>query len=255
MWMAGYGARDRPAVGTIDKLVAHVRGAPEKIRPRKLRVVVFGAHPDDPESGCGGLIALLTKAGHEVVVGYSTCYRDGRKIGKEPEGVVRRREATAACRLLGAKPHFFDYAHEKLVADQATLEAVSAWLKQVKPDIVVTHWPLDTHPNHHVTSSLVWQSYLDGASWNLYFFEVMTDQQSLGFRPELYLDIGSVRALKKKALDCHRSQQPEEIWKVHDAMHRRRGAEAGVKYAEAYLLVERKKECPLLPVTFLHPKK
>jgi hypothetical protein len=31
--------------------------------PKKLRAVVFGAHPDDPESGCGGLIALLTKAG------------------------------------------------------------------------------------------------------------------------------------------------------------------------------------------------
>jgi hypothetical protein len=38
-------------------------------------VVVFGAHPDDPESGCGGLIALLTQKGHEVIVGYATCYR------------------------------------------------------------------------------------------------------------------------------------------------------------------------------------
>jgi len=47
--------------------------------PKKLRVVVFGAHPDDPESGCGGLIALLTQAGHEVVVAYATCYRgEGR---------------------------------------------------------------------------------------------------------------------------------------------------------------------------------
>lgn len=45
---------------------------------KKLRVVVFGAHPDDPESGCGGLIALLRKAGHEVVVGYATCYRGDR---------------------------------------------------------------------------------------------------------------------------------------------------------------------------------
>ena len=57
----------------------------------------------------------------------------------------------------------------------------------------------------------------------------MTDQQSLGFRPELYLDSGSVRDLKKKALDCHQSQAPAGIWKVHDAMHRRRGAECGVR--------------------------
>lgn len=220
----------------------------------KLRVVVFGAHPDDPESGCGGLIALLTKAGHEVVVAYATCYRDDRKIGGEPEAVVRRREAAAACKLLGAKPHFFDYAHEKLFADRATLEAVGAWLREVQPDVVVTHWPLDTHPNHHVTSSLVWQNYLGQGKWGLYFFEVMTDQQTLNFRPELYLDIGSVRDLKKKALACHQSQKPDAIWDVHEAMHRRRGRECGVAYAEAYILAGGAKGRPRLPLPFL-PRK
>src|SRR5262249_27512071 len=84
--------------------------------------------PDDPESGCGGLIARLTQAGHEVVVGYLTCYRGDRMIGQEPEAQVRRREARAACEVLGARHHFFDYAHEKLVADAATVEAVAAWL-------------------------------------------------------------------------------------------------------------------------------
>jgi LmbE family N-acetylglucosaminyl deacetylase len=95
-------------------------------KEKELRVVVFGAHPDDPESGCGGLIALLTQKGHEVIVGYATCYRGDRKIGGEPEAVVRRREATAACKLLGASAHFFDYAHENLVADHPTLEAITS---------------------------------------------------------------------------------------------------------------------------------
>src|SRR5437868_6698873 len=35
---------------------------------RRLRVVVFGGHPDDPESGAGGLVALLTRQGHEVIL-------------------------------------------------------------------------------------------------------------------------------------------------------------------------------------------
>jgi LmbE family N-acetylglucosaminyl deacetylase len=222
---------------------------------RKLRVVVLGAHPDDPESGCGGLIALLTKDGHEVTCGYATCFRGERKIGKEPEATVRRREATAACQILGAKAHLFDYAHEKLVADAETINAVAAWLKNVNPDIVVTHWPLDTHPNHHVTSSLVWQCYLRESHWGLYFFEVMTDQQSLNFRPELYLDIGAVRDLKRRALDSHRSQNPDAIWEVHDAMHRRRGMECGIERAEAYVRVEHGKDRPALPVAFRTAKK
>jgi LmbE family N-acetylglucosaminyl deacetylase len=225
-------------------------GDPAPPAAKKLRVVVFGAHPDDPESGCGGLIARLTKDGHEVIVAYATCYRGNRKIGKEPEARVRRREAAAACQVLGAKTHFFDYAHEKLFADKTTLEAVSAWLKKVRPDIVVTHWPLDTHDNHHVTSSLVWQCYLLDRRWGLYFFEVMTDQQSLNFRPDLYLDIGGVRAVKLKGLDCHQSQKPDAIWEVHDRMHRRRGREAGIKYAEAYVRAEGGEQRPKLPLPF-----
>jgi LmbE family N-acetylglucosaminyl deacetylase len=228
---------------------------PRPAEAKKLRVAVVGAHPDDPESGCGGLIALLTGQGHEVVVGYLTCFRGDRKIGDEPEAKVRRREATAACQVLGAKPHFFDYAHEKLQADEATIDAVSAWLREVRPDVVVTHWPLDTHPNHHVTSSLVWQCYLRGGNWGLYFFEVMTDRQSLGFRPDLYLDVESVRGLKRRSLDCHKSQNPDSIWEAHEAMHRRRGTEAGVPFAEAYLRAESARERPTLPLPLLGRKK
>jgi LmbE family N-acetylglucosaminyl deacetylase len=217
----------------------------------RLRVVVFGGHPDDPESGAGGLIAMLGRQGHEVILAYGTAYRGDRRVLGRPEGEVRREEAAAACKVLGATPKFFPYAHEQLVADEATLRAVSSWLDEVKPDVVVTHWPLDTHPNHHVVSSLVWQCYRRQGGWNLYFFEVMTDQQTLVFDPALFLDIAPVREDKRRALMEHRSQGPEAIWEVHDRMHRRRGAECGFKFAEAYRLVEAKAGCPLLPVRFL----
>jgi N-acetylglucosamine malate deacetylase 1 len=222
--------------------------------PRKLRVVVFGAHCDDPESGAGGLIASLSRAGHEVFVGYATSFRGDRKVNGEPEAVVRQREAAAACKVLGGTPKFFPYAHEKLVADAETVKTVSAWLAEVKPDIVVAHWPLDTHPNHHVVGSLVWQCYQRAGGWNLYFFEVMTGQQTLAFQPDLYLDIGPVRDIKRQACFCHQSQHPEGWWAVHEQMHQRRGAECGAKCAEAYLLVEPKPGCPLLPGLANQPK-
>jgi N-acetylglucosamine malate deacetylase 1 len=216
----------------------------------RLKVVVFGGHPDDPESGAGGLIATLTRQGHDVILAYGTAFRGDRRFFDRPEADVRRAEATAACKVLGAQPRFFPYAHEKLVADEPTLKAVSAWLDEVKPDVVVTHWPLDTHPNHQAVSSLVWQCYKRRGGWNLYFFEVMTDQQTIAFRPDLYLDIGRVREVKKRALDEHKSQDPASIWEAHEKMHRERGAECGVTSAEAYTLVEAKQGCPLLPVSF-----
>jgi LmbE family N-acetylglucosaminyl deacetylase len=218
---------------------------------KRLRVDVFGGHPDDPESGAGGLIADLSRQGHEVILAYGTAFRGERRFFGRSEGEVRRDEATAACKVLGATPQFFPYAHEKLVADEAALREIASWLDAVKPDIVVTHWPLDTHPNHHVVSSLVWQCYKRKEGWNLYFFEVMTDQQTLAFEPALFLDIAPVRETKRRALLEHKSQEPEAIWEAHERMHRRRGAECGVDHAEAYRLVEAKAGCPLLPVKFL----
>ena len=217
---------------------------------KKLRVVVFGGHPDDPESGAGGLIAILTRQGHEVICAYGTTFRGDRHYFGRPEAEVRQEEATAACRVLGAKPKFFPYSHEKLVADEATFKEVLSWIAELKPDIVVTHWPLDTHENHHVVSSLVWRCYQRRGGWNLYFFEVMTDQQTIGFTPDLFLDIAPVRDVKKQSLDEHKSQEPAKIWEVHERMHRRRGAQCAVKYAEAFRLVEAKEGCALLPVPF-----
>jgi hypothetical protein len=48
----------------------------------------------------------------------------------------------------------------------------------------------------------------------------MTDQQTIAFKPELYLEIKSVRDIKRRALDQHKSQDPAEIWTAHERMHR-----------------------------------
>jgi hypothetical protein len=81
----------------------------------------------------------------------------------------------------------------------------------------------------------------------------MTDQQTLGFTPDLYLDISPVVQVKHQALLRHKSQDPDEIWSVHERMQRRRAAESGLSFAEAYRLVEAKDGCSLLPVTFRKP--
>jgi LmbE family N-acetylglucosaminyl deacetylase len=228
-----------------------IAGRQPQSKAERLKIVVFGAHPDDPESGAGGLIASLRRQEHEVIVAYGTCFRGQRRFFGRPEAEIRRAEATSACQILGASSKFFPYAHENLTADPETVRAVATWLGEVKPDIVMTHWPLDTHPNHHAVSSLVWQCYERHGGWNLYFFEVLTNRQSIGFKPELYLDIEPVRDIKHTALSAHKSQNPDEIWRDHEEMHRVRGAECGRRFAEAYTLVEAKPGCPLLPIGFL----
>jgi N-acetylglucosamine malate deacetylase 1 len=251
---------------------------PPNDSPRKLRVVFLGAHCDDNEVCAGGLMRMLADQGHEVISAYATTFRRGRLVDGQPEDTVRRAESTAACKLLGATPHFFPFAHEDLenpLADAKTLATMAAWLQQVKPDIVLTLWPIDTHPNHRSAAEAALAAYNHGGhvwgkqdpvsdkelpNWNLYFYESSTftkweELETLGFQPKLYLDIGKGHDLQKRVIETFKSQASYDLWDAQDKLQRHRGAECGVKYAEAYFLVEAKPGCPLLPVPFLHRKK
>ena len=248
--------RSATAIGLLFLVSSCASGSPGQPSPRKLRIAVMSAHPDDPLWGAGGLMAHLSRGGHEVLSVYGTSFRGDRKIGDEPEAVVRRREAVASCRAVGATPTFFDFSHEAFRSGPETLKAVSAWLEAVKPDVVVTHWPMDVHENHHAMASLVWQCYKPQGGWNLYFYEV--GPQTTGFRPELYFDVGGVLAAKLEGFDCHEGSlraistpKPGESRRKVEELLRRRGAECGVERAEAFSLVEAKEGCPLLPVPFL----
>jgi LmbE family N-acetylglucosaminyl deacetylase len=104
--------------------------------------------------------------------------------------------------------------------------------------------------NHPVA---VW---IHGGGWNLYWYEVGV--QTKAFRPDLYLDVESLLARKKEALECHRGSlqlishpDPDRPWRLVAELQRRRGAECGIAHAEAFALVESKAGCPLLPVPFL----
>src|SRR5712675_1461217 len=66
---------------------------------RKLKVVVAGGHPGDPEYGCGGTIARLTSLGHEVVLLYLNRGDPSAKTADDGSR-VRVEEAKKACAIL-----------------------------------------------------------------------------------------------------------------------------------------------------------
>src|SRR5438045_9334751 len=75
--------------------------------PAKLKVIVTGGHPGDPECGCGGTIARYTDLGHDVVLlylnsGQAYCGQDKSKDC----GAMRTAEAEKACAILKARAAF-----------------------------------------------------------------------------------------------------------------------------------------------------
>ena len=74
----------------------------------KVKVLVVGGHPDDPESGCGGTIARYADTGNEVLVLYLTRGEAGIPGTSHDDAArIRTAESERACALLGATPRFF----------------------------------------------------------------------------------------------------------------------------------------------------
>src|SRR3954468_23967016 len=82
-------------------------GIPQTPPSRRLKVIVAGAHPDDPESSCGGTMSRYADLGHEVVALYLTRGEAGIK-GKSAEeaAAMRTAEAERACQILKVRPVF-----------------------------------------------------------------------------------------------------------------------------------------------------
>src|SRR6516225_9260072 len=81
--------------------------AAEETSPRKLKVIVAGAHPDDPESACGGTMARLADLGHDVAALYLTRGEAGIKGKTHQEAAtIRTAEAQKACEILKVRSLF-----------------------------------------------------------------------------------------------------------------------------------------------------
>ncbi len=203
----------------------------------KLRVVVIGGHPDDPESGCGGTIARFTGAGHRVAIFYLTRGERGVE-GKslDEAAAIRTREAEQACRILGARPVFLGQIDGDTDISRARYEQFEKVLTAERPDIVFAQWPIDSHRDHRITGLLAHDAWLRAKpKFQLYYYEVESGHQTQQFAPTCFVDITSTLEKKRASVFAHASQRPAEFWALHDEMQRFRGMEAACKVAEGFV--------------------
>lgn len=202
------------------------------------KVLVIGAHPDDPESMCGGTILKLKDMGAEVVSVYLTSGEAGIP-GKthEEARIIRQLEARTACEMLGVKAIFLTQIDGNAEINKERYDEMKALIEAEQPDMVITHWPIDSHRDHRVCSILVYDAWrMTGRNFDLYYSEVMTGMQTQNFTPTLWVDITSYRDKKIQAYLCHESQELEgAVKQYHDTMEMMRGMECQAKYAEAFV--------------------
>lgn len=222
---------------------------------RKLKVVVAGAHPDDPESGCGGTIARYTDLGHEVVIFYLTRGEAGIPGKTHDEAArIRSAECRHACEILKARPVFAGQIDGATEVNSQRYDDFQNLIEAERPDVVFTHWPIDTHPDHRAASLLTYGAWVHSASkFALYYFEVDQGEQTQDFRPNEYVDITPTERRKRAACFAHASQDPAGFYALHDMMNRFRGMECGAKLAEAFVR-HAQRDSAWLPEPLLAPR-
>jgi N-acetylglucosamine malate deacetylase 1 len=204
---------------------------------RKIKVIVAGGHPGDPEYGCGGTVARYTELGHEVVLLYlnrgDSGYLEKPVVDSAP---VRVAEASKACEILKARPAFAGQFNGRAVVDAAHYAAFQKIIEDEKPDVVFTQWPIDGHRDHRAISTLAYDAWLAmGKKFALYYYEVSNGEDTLMFSPSHYVDITAVEPKKRAACYAHASQTPDRYYALQSQVAKFRGVESGYAQAEAYI--------------------
>ena len=124
-----------------------------------LRIIAFGAHPDDNELRLAGTAAKWAAAGHQVKFVSATNGDIGhwREAGG-PLAIRRTNEVRAAAKILGITSQVLDIHDGEIEATLENRRTFARLIREWRADIVLGHRPNDYHPDHRAVGELVQDS-------------------------------------------------------------------------------------------------
>lgn len=197
-------------------------------------VLAFGAHPDDVEIYCLGLLLKLKSLGWRVGWVVATAGQAGLSPDAKPD--ERLVELQLAGENVGVTPICLSLMDGELTDTPVSQVAVRTALASFKPDLVITHHPDDYHSDHRALSQLVRQAC--GLKSALIYADTML---GLGCCPDFSVDISDHAAAKHQALSLHTSQKPDlfsdnlAVWEKFRAIQT---FQKNVSRAEAYCFAD-----------------
>ncbi len=183
------------------------------------RLLILGAHPDDAEFHAGGIASVYRAMGREVKMVSVTDGGAGHHIRSSTElARLRRNEAAAAGKVIGAVYETWDFPDGALQASLEVRHRIIREIRQFKPDLVLTHRPNDYHPDHRAVGQCVQDaSYLVKVPLIVpdvpalkkdpvvaYMPDLFTKPQRM--QPEMILNIADHIDTIVSMLACHSSQ-------------------------------------------------
>lgn len=223
-----------------------------KLNFKNERVLAVVAHPDDAELLCAGTLARARNDGAEIGI-CVLCRGDKGQPDKAVKNLsaVRRKEMTAAAKLLGAKLYPWQNPDGMLMDGASQRVKLVETYRQFKPTLVLAHALEDYHPDHRCAGILA-----EAATWfcasrgfktrssvlvsppALWWMDTINTSD---FNPGFYVDISHCMKLKIEMLACHKSQLQRandadfsSLTELMRVQAQTRGTQAGVAAAEAF---------------------
>jgi len=184
-----------------------------------LRVIVFGAHPDDCDFNAGGTAALFVQMGHQVKFVSLTNGNKGHHAMKPDDLAARRKaEMKKVAEILGIEYDNLDNPDGELMATIENRKAVIKLICDWKADIVITNRTNDYHPDHRNAGIIVQDAaYMvsvplmipDGEPLlkePVFLYASDRFQKPNPFSPDIVIDITPVIEKKIDVIVAHESQ-------------------------------------------------
>ncbi|MGH9158442.1 MAG: PIG-L deacetylase family protein [Vicinamibacteraceae bacterium] len=137
-------------------LLAGARVATQSPPSAPLRVIAFGAHPDDAELKSAGVAALWASQGHKVKLVAMTNGDIGHfAMAGGPLATRRKAEVEECARTFGTEVEVLDIHDGELMPSLENRKKVARLIRDWQADIVLGHRPYDYHPDHRYTGVLL----------------------------------------------------------------------------------------------------
>lgn len=125
----------------------------------KLRIIIFGAHPDDAEYRGAGAAMKWAKFGHHVKLVSATNGDIGHwRMAGGPLALRRKKEVLAVAQRLGVTTEVLDIHDGEILPTLENRRTITRLIREWNADVVITNRPNDYHPDHRYTSILVQDS-------------------------------------------------------------------------------------------------
>lgn len=177
--------------------------APEAQSKAAPRVMAIAAHPGDTFFVMGAPVAVATHSGGSgFVLSLSLGEKGSADIPPAKYGAMQEKASNKAAEMLGATALFLHYGDGAIPDNDEAAFGVCDFIRQHKPDVVVTHWKGSWHKDHqachHIVQNAIFYAALPSFAReypahgvrSLYFADNWEDARD--FVPDTYLDISAV---------------------------------------------------------------